>query len=238
VFSPEGSLVRQVGGGGSDVGELKQPMALAFAPDATFFTADWENSRIVRFDASGRATQAWSPGFRPFGVAVDSSGRVYAPDLERRRILVYSPTGSQVAELGAAGTPALEVPPRQLAFSPAQPLSLYVLSGQGIARLDLQNVAGAVAPASEEVDLLSPALLLLLVAVPIVALLSRRSRSARAAAVREVGLQPVNGAERQHQQPSGDQDLVVAVAHQADHQHQAAEHHHDAIRDRKSDHRS
>jgi len=238
VFSPSGSLMRQFGRGGSGLGEFTQPMALSFAPDGAFFVADWENGRIERFDASFTATDAWSAGFRPFGIAVDSIGRVYAPDSERRRVVAYSARGGVLAELGGTG---LDVAPRQVATSSFDPLALYVLGPHGIVRMDLQNQA-PVPQGSDEIDLLSPLLMLLLVAVPIVAVVLRRFRgrpaSVGATLDGEVRLQAENGAHRQHQQARRDQDLALAVTHQAEHEQQATDQHHQPVGDRHSDHSS
>ena len=238
VFSPGGTLLHQIGRGGSNLGEFTQPMALSFAPDGRFFVADWENARIQRFEGAGTATDAWSGGFRPFGIAVDSVGRVFAPDTERRRVFAYTPKGGQLAELGGQGAAPLTVAPRQLATSRVQPLSLFVLGDQSIVRLDLENVAPPPQSASTgEVDLLSPILIAVLVAIPILALLARRRRaSVGAPPGGKVGLQAEDGAQRQHQQPGSDEDLALAVTHQADHQQQPAEDDHKAVRDRKPDH--
>src|ERR671931_234596 len=91
AFSPDGQLLKQIGHGGSDIGGFTQPMMLAFAPDASFFVADWENNRIEHWAASFEALDAWSTGFRPLGVAVDQLGRLFVPDTDGRRIAAYSP---------------------------------------------------------------------------------------------------------------------------------------------------
>ena len=83
VFGPDGSMLQAIGRPGADLGGFTQPMTLAFAPDGSFFVADWENSRIERWDATGQATDAWSTAFRPFGVDVDQLGRVYVPYSEQ-----------------------------------------------------------------------------------------------------------------------------------------------------------
>ena len=103
VFGPNGALLRQIGRTGTDLGGFTQPMMLAFAPDGSFFVADWENSRIERWDASFEATDAWSTGFRPFGVGVDQLGRVYVPDTEQRRVEVVSAAGRAARRDGRAG---------------------------------------------------------------------------------------------------------------------------------------
>jgi hypothetical protein len=240
MFSPGGTLLQQIGRGGSGLGEFTQPMALSFAADGSFFVADWENSRIQRFDAARAATDAWSGGFRPFGIAVDAAGRVFAPDTERRRLFAYTPKGGQLGELGGQGSAALTVAPRQLATSRAHPLSLFVLGDQGIVRLDLENIEPPPQSASaSEIDLLSPILILVLLAIPILALLARRRRASVGAPLDgKVRLQAEDGAQRQHQQPGGDEDLALTVTHQADHQQQPAQHDHQTVRDRKPDHQT
>src|SRR5205085_5075340 len=52
VFSPSGQLIKQVGHAGPELGAFTQPMMLSFAPDDSFFVADWEYGRIVRWDAN------------------------------------------------------------------------------------------------------------------------------------------------------------------------------------------
>jgi DNA-binding beta-propeller fold protein YncE len=213
VIATNGQLRRQLGRGGADLGAFTQPMMLAFAPDGSFFVADWENSRIERWTPAFEAIDAWPTGFRPWGVAVDQNGRVFVPDTEKRRVQVYTPRGTWLAELGVPGSPLLEVAPRQLAFDRSNARSLYVLGGDGIQRLDLEN-STAPPQGGAEVDVFSLAIIALLLAVLATAVLSRR---ARRAAVRSVGPAPnrpvrlhtENGAQRQHQQTQPDQELLI-----------------------------
>jgi sugar lactone lactonase YvrE len=182
VLSPTGQLIRQVGHGGTDLGGLTQPWMLAFASDGSFFVADWENSRIERWNTSFEATNVWSTGFHPSGVAIDQIGRVFVPDTGRRRIVVYSAQGSVLGELGVPGTPLIEVAPKQVAFGRSDRLSLFVLGGDGVMRVDLENTAPP-QQGGPDVDVVSLAVLALLVAVVIFAVLSRRARRAGAASV-------------------------------------------------------
>lgn len=213
VFSPSGQLLKQVGHSGSDIGGFTQPMMLAFAPDTSFFVADWENSRIERWDASFQATDAWSTGFRPFGVAVDEFGRLFVPDSDRRRVQVYSAQGAALGEIGAPGSaPSVDVIPRQVAVGRSGQPSLYVLGSDGIQRVDLQNTAPP--PSGADVDLVSLAVIGGMVALLLLAVLSRRQRR-RAASLgsaldRPVGLHAEDRAQRQHQQAGRDEDLLIA----------------------------
>lgn len=225
VFSPNGQLIKQVGHGGNDIGGFTQPMMVAFAPDATFFVADWENGRVEHWDAAFQAIDAFSTGFRPFGVAVDQFGRVFAPDYERRRIEVFASDGSALGEIGAPGAgPLLGVSPKQVAVSGA---SLYVLGADGLDRLLLENTPPP-PPSGQEVDPLSLAVIAFMLALLALAVLSRRQRRRAvllgAAPDGPVRLDAEDGAQRQHQQSGGDQDLLIA--HQPKREEQPARQHH------------
>jgi DNA-binding beta-propeller fold protein YncE len=214
VFSPNGQLIKQVGRGGADLGGFTQPMMLAFAPDGSFFVADFENNRVERWDASFEATNAWSTGFHSFGIAVDPTGRVFVPDTDHRRVEVFSPQGATLGEMGAPSTPTIDVSPRQVAIARAGQPSVFVLGNDGIQRLDLENTAPPPQGGSTDVDLVSLAALALMAALLALAVLSRRQRRATAslgaALDRPVGLQPENGAQREHQQPHADEHLLIA----------------------------
>jgi len=216
VFSPNGQLIKQVGHSGSDIGGFAQPMMLAFAPDSSFFVADWENNRVERWDASFQATDAWPTGFRPFGVAIDQLGRVFVTDAERRRVQAYSAQGALLGEIGVPGSgPAVEVSPKQVTAAvgaSAQP-SVYVLGSDGIERIDLQNTAPP-PPSGADVDLVSLAVIGGMAALLVLAVLSRRRRR-RAASLGATPDGPIrldakDGAQRQHQKAGRDEDLLIA----------------------------
>jgi DNA-binding beta-propeller fold protein YncE len=212
VFSPGGQLLKQVGRPGTDLGAFTQPMMLAFGPDGSFVVADWENGRLQRFTAAFDAADAWSVGFRPFGVAVDPSGRVYAPDFEHRRVEVYTPQGAALGELGAPGGPAINVTPKQVAVAPGGLPSLYVLGADAIQRLDFTNTPPPPPGSTDLGDLVSVLALVLMLVLVGLAVLSRRERrrSLRPALDGKIGLDAKNGAQGEHQQADADQELLVA----------------------------
>jgi DNA-binding beta-propeller fold protein YncE len=238
VLSPMGILLRQIGHQGNDLGAFIQPMNLAFAPDGSFFVADWENARIERFDATYTATDAWSTGFRPFGVVVDQLGRVFAPDADRRLVEAYTPRGALLGELSGPGATPLDVTPRQLAFARAGQPALYALGGDGITRLVLENTPPPPQGGPGDFDVLSLVLFLLLLGSLAAAFLARRGRRRRVASVGAldgpVRLYAKNGAQRQNQQPQANQQLLVA--HQAKGENQAAEEHEQAEQDAEARH--
>jgi DNA-binding beta-propeller fold protein YncE len=212
VLAPTGAVIKQFGSGGQELGQFTQPMMLGFLPDGSSVVADWENSRLEHFDASLKALDAWSVGFHAWGVAVDQYGRIYAPDSEKRRVVAYTPQGDVLGELGGpGGGVSIDVSPRQVAIGPGLPVALYVLGSEGIARLDLENTAPP-PQGGGDLDLVSPILFGLLLAIPLVALLMRRGRdrSVRSTPHGEVRLDAENGTQRQHKQTGADQPLLVA----------------------------
>ena len=215
VFAPTGQFLKEVGHGGSDLGGFTQPMMLAFAPDGSLFVTDWENNRIERFDATLEATDAWSIGFRSFGIAVDGMGRVYAPNTDQRRIEVFSPSGASLGEIGGPDMPVLTSAPKQVAVLGSTQPALYALAADQIQRIDLDNTAPP-PQTSSGTDLFSLLAIALVVAVLVLAVLSRRRRRPRertsvgAPLERKVELHPENGAQRQQQQPRADEELLIA----------------------------
>ncbi len=234
VFTPDGNPVKQFGRGGSGLGDFTQPMTVAFSVDGTFAVADWENGRLERFDPGNAPLNDFSLGFRPFGVAADPAGRLYAPDNEKRRVVAYTTRGDVLGELGGPGSVPIDVAPRQLAFGAS---GLYVLGGDGIVRLDLEDTA-APPQGGSDVDVVGPLLFAMLLGVPVLAVLMRRGRvrggSVAAAANRPVGLHAENGAQGQQQQPRANQQLLIAD--QTEREQNARDKDHQAVGDRKSSH--
>ena len=178
VLSPAGQLLKQIGRAGNDLGAFTQPMMLAFAPDGSFAVADWENSRIQRFDSTYEAINFFSTPVSAFGVAVDQLGRVYAPDAEHRRVMAFTPQGASLGDFGDPSGPALGVAPRQLAFARADRPSLYVLGADGIVRVDFENTPPPPQSGGTDIDLMSVLVIGCLVVFLVLAVLARRGRPA------------------------------------------------------------
>ncbi|HEV7663368.1 MAG TPA: NHL repeat-containing protein [Chloroflexota bacterium] len=213
MLSPTGALLKTIGRPGADLGGLTQPMMSAFGPDGSLFVADWENNRIARWNASFEAVDAWSIGFHAFGVAVDPAGRLFVPDSDKRRVVAFTARGATLGEFGVPGSPPIEVVPKQVALAGGDRPSLYVLGGDGVQRLDLENTA-APPQSSLDVDYVSLLVIALLIAVVVAAVLSRRGRRGTALLGstfdRPIGLDAKNGAQRQDQETGTDQDLLIA----------------------------
>jgi streptogramin lyase len=91
--------------------QFARPTDVAVAPDGTFHVADgYRNSRVARFDASGRFLDAWgSLGnaedelFLPHGIAMDGQGRLLVADRRNARVQVRDQAGRVLAQWQPAG---------------------------------------------------------------------------------------------------------------------------------------
>ncbi|NOX69737.1 MAG: hypothetical protein GXP15_11165 [Gammaproteobacteria bacterium] len=111
VFSSTGELLRSWGGEGADPGQFRYPATLTLAGDAVF-VVDVLNARVQRFDVAGGSNKEFGklgagPGtfFRPKGIAVDASGRVYVTDSYLGVIQVFSSDGEFLHAVGDDGVP-------------------------------------------------------------------------------------------------------------------------------------
>ncbi len=109
---------------------IPNPTAIALTPDEKrMYVTCSAAGLVLYFDlpkgAAGRAAdvEGFSP-VRPFGVAVDGAGNVYVSDQVKPRVLVYSPDGKFLREIGKG----MFDRPSGLAFDRRRQL-LYVVDG-------------------------------------------------------------------------------------------------------------
>jgi sugar lactone lactonase YvrE len=93
---------------GSDEAHFFRPTFMAWLPDGAFFVADgYENTRVVKFDATGNYMAAWGekgnppnetrPGYfnNVHGIAVDpETRRVFVNDRQNHRVQVFDENGN------------------------------------------------------------------------------------------------------------------------------------------------
>lgn len=111
VFAADGSLLQTIGRRGEGDGEFNYPSHLAWAQGALYVT-DTLNNRIQVFDSQGRLLprKLGSRGLfignlvRPKGVSVDSEGNIYVVESYYDSLLVYSPKGEFLLQVGGTGT--------------------------------------------------------------------------------------------------------------------------------------
>jgi len=107
VYTAQGEYLRDIGGAGSDLGQLDEPAGLAISADGRLFVADTWNRRISVFSLDGTPqytfdVRGWyeDRGNRPY-LAVDSARNLlYVGDPEAGRILVYDTQGNCVGSFG------------------------------------------------------------------------------------------------------------------------------------------
>lgn len=111
-FTPAGELIRQVGGGGVQLGMFEEPTDVAVDPrDGSVFVADAWNRRIQKLDSNLQALAEWPVSswgsqhlyYKPY-ITVAGNGDVYISDPENFRILVYNSAGGIKAAFGNFGT--------------------------------------------------------------------------------------------------------------------------------------
>jgi 4-amino-4-deoxy-L-arabinose transferase-like glycosyltransferase/sugar lactone lactonase YvrE len=142
LFGPNGQFEKVVGGAGSALGQLKQPMSVATSPDGSVLVADWENARIERWGHDLQATNAWPIDFRPWGVAGDALGRIYVPNTNGGTIDVLAPGGNRLAHLKLSSPENKLDLPSQVALS-SDGSALFVLGRNGLLKISVETVVPA-----------------------------------------------------------------------------------------------
>jgi len=115
VFDANGAGLTSIGQGGFEPGFLDEPVGLALDKDGNLYVADTWNQRVQVFRREGGTedylfdrewrVEAW-PGQsldnKPF-IAVDEAGRVYVPEPEGYRVIVFDRIGQFVTTWGEFG---------------------------------------------------------------------------------------------------------------------------------------
>jgi DNA-binding beta-propeller fold protein YncE len=128
-FAPNGTPIAAWGsrGGGSDL-SFNYPRGIAVddtGPGCPTYTcvivADTDAGSIVKFDANGNTV--WSAGggglYRVWSMAVAPDGRIFAPNIGSNRVVVFSPSGQQIAQFGSPGSGNGQFRfPRGIAYDP------------------------------------------------------------------------------------------------------------------------
>jgi DNA-binding beta-propeller fold protein YncE len=118
VYNAAGEFIRDIGMGGSGMGQLDEPAGLAIGADGRLYVADTWNRRVSVFTLDGNPAmnfiaadgqtlnsfrvRGWFDdlGNRPY-LAVDSPrGLVYVTDPDAGRVLVYDTAGNCVGSFG------------------------------------------------------------------------------------------------------------------------------------------
>lgn len=96
-YDSSGSFVKEWGKSGNESGsgngEFSSPMGIAVDTSGNVYVADYDNSRVQKFDSSGGYISQWGSSGTgngefnfPYSVAVDSSGYLYVTDCDNNRV--------------------------------------------------------------------------------------------------------------------------------------------------------
>jgi uncharacterized protein (TIGR03663 family) len=109
------TAARAFGTGGTGNAQFAYPRNMAFDAQGNVYVVDSDNSRIQKFDASGKFLLAWgnkSPENapapqgtfnQPWGIAVDKAGNVYVADTWNHRIQKFDANGKFLTMWGTNG---------------------------------------------------------------------------------------------------------------------------------------
>jgi hypothetical protein len=111
VLDTEGNFQYQVGGFGSDLGQMNEPVGITEGPDGYVYLADTWNGRVQQFSPELFSLNEWpveawestSINNKPY-LAVDSENRVYVTDPEGYRVLIFSSDGTYIGRFGTFGS--------------------------------------------------------------------------------------------------------------------------------------
>jgi sugar lactone lactonase YvrE len=120
-FDPNGKILMTLGTpgqAGNDKTHFDQPSSVLVAPDGSIFVGDGHeqdkaNSRIVKFDKTGKYVKEWGghgrgPGQMdiPHCLAMDSKGLLYLGDRGNNRIDVFTQDGKFIKSMDNFGRPS------------------------------------------------------------------------------------------------------------------------------------
>ena len=137
IYSPEGKLLRTVGGtAGTEPGQLSYISDALCDKEGNFYIAEFgDNQRITKLDRDGKFVKCWgSPGSevgqfaRVRAMTLGPDGNLYLADACNHRIQVFTTDGVFVRCWGQPGAAAGQLAyPYDLAFSPGAHPVLYVV---------------------------------------------------------------------------------------------------------------
>ncbi len=106
AFDANGVYLRQIGSGGTQDGQLDEPVGLEIGNDGMLYVADTWNQRIQVFTQNGLPIRMWyveawfaQTSERPY-IDVDGQANVYVTDPEAFRVLVFNSVGEYLYSFG------------------------------------------------------------------------------------------------------------------------------------------
>jgi DNA-binding beta-propeller fold protein YncE len=136
-FAPSGKLLMSWGQPGKAAGEFNLPHSIVIDRQGRLLVGDRENDRIQVFDQDGKWLATW-PGFAPYGLALDKSGRVYVADARAHQLLRLTPTGEVEQRWGRKGAAPGEFDlPHMLTFDSKGNLFIAEVNGRRVQKFEV-----------------------------------------------------------------------------------------------------
>lgn len=85
-FSPDGTYLLEWGEEGTDLGQFRDPHAIAIDSQGRVFVGDRMNNRIQIFDQNGKFLEVWTQFGRPSGIFFTNDDMMYVADSESNRV--------------------------------------------------------------------------------------------------------------------------------------------------------
>ena len=113
VFTPEGDLVKTIGGPGNGEIQFDRPSGITLDSDNNVYIADTLNHRIQKFSPDLEFTQSWGEfgdahGLlnAPWGICTDNDNFIYVSDHKNHRVQKFDSDGVFIMSIGEFGSSA------------------------------------------------------------------------------------------------------------------------------------
>ena len=115
IFSSSGDLIKTWKTSSNELGEFNYPLGLMVDTDNKIFVVDSLNSRIQKFDSSGKFILSWGGPYassdqgkfyHPSGIAKDNEGNIYIADTKNYRVEKFDSSGNYILKWGDGATGA------------------------------------------------------------------------------------------------------------------------------------
>ena len=113
VFTPEGDLIKTIGGPGNGEIQFDRPSGITIDSDNNVYIADTLNHRIQKFSPDLEFTQSWGEfgdahGLlnAPWGICTDKDNFIYVSDHKNHRVQKFDSDGVFIMSIGEFGSSA------------------------------------------------------------------------------------------------------------------------------------
>ncbi len=152
IFDLQGKLIGQIGKEkGGNPGEFLFPTYITVDQDSNVYVTDTLNSRVQKFDSSGKYLRSfgqrgngWGMFDKPKGVALDSFGNVYVADSGWSNVQIFNQKGQILLFFGGRGPiPGMLKNPTAVAISPQNYIYVGDYINHRVEEYRLVNTSGA-----------------------------------------------------------------------------------------------